>query len=78
VTQLIERSASRLLHGFHRLQGAFRVIRNNGRGSAGLHSHQAHLVGDYVVQLACDTGSLLGHRPARFGRLFPFELYSAL
>jgi hypothetical protein len=74
VAQLIERLASRRLHRVHRLRGGLRVVGGNRLGGACLHRHQAHPVGDDVVELACDPGSLLGNRSARFGRLFPFEL----
>ncbi len=78
MAQLIERLASRLFHRFHRLQGTLRVAGSNGLGGACLHCHQAHPVGDNIMQLASDPGSLLGHRLTSCGRLFPFALRSTL
>ena len=74
MAQLAERLASRILHGFHRLHGALEVVGGNRLRGTGLHRHQAHAMGDHVVQLASDAGSLLGDRSAGFGRLFTFEL----
>ena len=78
VAQLVQRLASRLLHRSHRLQGALRVLGGHGLGRARLHRHQAHPVGDHVVQLARDAGPLLGHDPAGLGGLFPQQLVGAL
>ena len=78
MAQFIERLASRLFHRCHRPPGGLRVAGGNRLGSARLHRHQTHLMGHDVVQLACDTRSLLGHRAARFAFLLPFELRGTL
>ena len=78
VAQLVQRLASGLLHRRHRPQGALGVLGGHGLGRARLHRHQAHPVGDHVVQLARDAGPLLDHDPAGLGGLFPQQLGGAL
>ena len=78
VAQLVQRLASGLLHRRHRPQGALGVLGGDGLGRARLHRHEAHPVGDHVVQLARDAGPLLDHDPARLGGLFPLQLGGAL
>ena len=78
MAQLVEGLASRLLHRAHRPQGALGVLGGDGLGRARLHRHEAHPVGDHVVQLAGDAGPLLDHDPAGLGGLFPPQLGGAL
>ena len=78
VAQLVQRLASGLLHRRHRPQGALGVLGGHGLGRARLHRHQAHPVGDHVVQLARDAGPLLDHDPAGLGGLFLQQLGGAL
>ena len=78
MAQLVQRLASRLLHRSHRLQGRLRVLGGHGLGRARLHRHQAHPVGDHVVQLARDAGPLLDHDPSGLGGLLQQQLGGAL
>ncbi len=47
-----------LLDGEQRLAGAMRALLQQQPGSAALHRHDAHAVGDHVVEVASDAGAL--------------------
>ena len=78
VAQLIECFAAGLFYCLHRLHRPLRVIARHGPGGAGLHRHHAHPMGDDVVQLTRDPGSLLGHHLAGLRRPLSFALCRAL
>ncbi len=46
-----------------RLLGLFGLARHDPACGTGLHSHDADMVGDDVVQLASDTHSFIEHGP---------------
>ena len=63
-----------ILHGLC----SFGIVCNHQSGDTCLHGHNAHVVGNNVVELACDTGASVGDGSLGLGRSLPLEMLSTL
>lgn len=75
---LVDRLSAGSLDGLQRLRRLLGATVHHVTGGTGLHAHDAHMVGNHVVGVACDADPLLEHGAAGVGLPLALQLLSPL